>query len=108
MHSVQVSALHQLRQEGPVQLVDVRSPLEFERGHIPGATNVPLERLTRHALDAFDLGRPIHVVCKSGARSQMAIQRLRAEGLDQLVNVLGGTDGWLALGLPVEQGSGAR
>lgn len=102
MHSVHASALHRLRQEGHVQIVDVRSPAEFARGHVPGAVNIPLDRLSRAALDGFDLQRPIHLVCKSGARSMMALQRLHAEGLPHLVNVAGGTDAWVAEGLPVE------
>ncbi len=102
MHSVHASALHRLQQEGPVQIVDVRSPAEFARGHVPGAVNIPLPELSRAALGAFDLHRPIHLVCKSGARSMMALQRLHAEGVEHLVNVAGGTDGWMAEGLPVE------
>jgi rhodanese-related sulfurtransferase len=103
MHSIHASDLHRLQQHHTVQLVDVRSPAEFARGHVPGAVNIPLDRLSRAALGTFDVQRPIHLVCKSGARSLMGLQRLHAEGLQHLVNVAGGTDGWVAMGLPVEQ-----
>jgi len=102
MPSIPVSALHRLQQHGSVQLVDVRSPAEFARGHLPGAVNIPLERLSRTALDGFDLARPIHLVCRSGARSLIAAQKLQLDGLPHVVNVAGGTDGWLAEGLPIE------
>jgi len=102
MLSVHASALYRLLQEGIVQIVDVRSPAEFARGHVPRAVNIPLDQLSRAALGAFDLDQPIHLVCKSGARSLIALQRLHSEGLQHLVNVAGGTDGWMGQGLPVE------
>jgi rhodanese-related sulfurtransferase len=102
MLSVHASALHRLQQQGGVQLVDVRSPAEFARGHVPGAVNIPLDRLSRAALEGFDLARPIHLVCKSGARSLIALHKLHADGVQHLVNVAGGTDGWVGEGLPVE------
>lgn len=102
MLSVHANGLHRLQQDGHVQLVDVRSPAEFARGHVPGAVNIPLERLSRTALRDFDLTRPIHLVCKSGARSLIALRKLHMDGLPHVVNVAGGTDGWVAEGLPVE------
>ncbi len=48
------------------------------------------------------LPRPIHFVCKSGARSLIALHKLHMDGLQHVVNVAGGTDGWVAEGLPVE------
>ena len=99
---VRASGLHRLQQDGQVRLVDVRSPAEFARGHVPGAVNISLERLSRAALRDFDLTRPIHLVCKSGARSLIALQKLHMDGLPHVVNVAGGTDGWMAEGLPVE------
>jgi rhodanese-related sulfurtransferase len=108
MLTIHASALHRRQQEGPVQLVDVRSPAEFERGHVPGAINVPLDQLSRRSLVAIDLGQPVYLVCKSGGRSQMAVHRLHADGVEGLVNVVGGTDGWIALGLPLEHGPVTR
>jgi rhodanese-related sulfurtransferase len=47
-------------------VVDVREPLEFEEGHIPGAINVPLSRFDPEALPA---DKQIVLVCQAGARS---------------------------------------
>ena len=78
------------------------SPAEFARGRAAGAVNVPLERLSAAALQGFDLHAPVYVICKSGMRSLMGVQRLRHEGVATVVNVTGGTDAWMWAGLPVE------
>lgn len=102
MHSITPEALHAQRAQHPVQIVDVRSPAEFARGRAAGAVNVPLERLSAAALQGFDLHAPVYVICKSGMRSLMGVQRLRHEGVATVVNVAGGTDAWMWAGLPVE------
>lgn len=59
-------------------LLDVRSPEEFARGHVTGATNVPLDALSaavrEGGLDAYR-AKPVAVVCASGMRSSQATVR---------------------------------
>ena len=54
-----------------VTIVDVRQPIEYEAGHIPGAVLAPLPELT-DTMDRFDRTKPMLVYCASGGRSRMA------------------------------------
>ena len=72
--------------------------------HIDGATNLPLDRLEIQALaSATGASDTLYCICQTGTRSQMAADRLRAAGLTHVVHVDGGTNAWLAAGLPVVQ-----
>lgn len=64
-----------------VQLVDVRLPSEFERGHWPGAINVPLARL-RSLAQTLDPAREYWVYCDTGRRSASAVFLLTERGFD--------------------------
>ncbi len=74
-------------------LVDVRSPQEFAQGHIEGAQNMPLQRLSQDLEASAARGRPIVVYCRSGMRSRLAAQRLRQAGFAQ-VHDLGPASAW--------------
>lgn len=97
--------LAELRAAGTaVELIDVRTPVEFREVHAEGARNVPLDRLDPSALDA---AAPVYVICKSGGRGRQACEKLRAAGLAAVVNVEGGTQAWADAGLPVVRGKRA-
>lgn len=81
--------------------VDVREPGEFHAGHIPGAVNMPMGRLTSR-LGELDRTRPVHVVCATGNRSGAMTDVLSAAGFDA-INVAGGTQAWAASGRPIEK-----
>ena len=76
MREVQVSDL-----SANIQLVDVRLPSEFERGHWPGAINVPLARL-RSLAPKLDPDREYWVYCDTGRRSASAVFLLTERGFD--------------------------
>jgi rhodanese-related sulfurtransferase len=91
-----------------VNLIDVRSPREYEEVHAVGARCVPLDTLTKAANPAEvsgGAGQPVYVICRSGGRSQAACACLAGQGVDA-VNVEGGTLAWDRAGLPVERGGG--
>ena len=92
-----------------IQLVDVRTPAEFEGMRIAGAVNIPLDRLDPAGLLAR-MGRdaPVYCVCQTGTRSQLAAARLRSAGFARVVHVDGGTNAWAMAGLPVVRGSAVR
>ena len=79
-------------------VVDVRTPGEYAAGHLPGALNVPLDRLTSAlpALRRLPAGRLL-VVCASGARSENACRVLAEHGVTAMT-LTGGTQGWAADG----------
>ena len=70
-------------------LIDVRQPDEFERGRIPGARNVPSQKLRDFSLEVTDKDTPIYVYCLSGARSARAARALRGVGFTNVID-LGG------------------
>ena len=68
-------------------LVDVRSPLEFESGHLRGAINIPLDQFTHRYHEIADLGsKPVVFYCRSGNRIGQAVAFLRQKGIDQVYN----------------------
>ncbi len=64
-----------------VQLLDVRTAAEFERGHIPGAINIPLEEL-RGRLGEVPEGCPVWLICAVGQRAYYATRALHQKGHD--------------------------
>lgn len=84
-------------------LIDVRTPQEFASGHVPGAINLPLDALASRTteLEAYR-DQSLYLVCRSGARSGRAAAQLAALG-HQAVNVIGGTQAWIAAGHPTER-----
>ena len=101
--------LAELRKAGKeVDLIDVRTPVEFREIHVEFARNVPLDRLDPQAVKAEHNapGEPLYVICRSGNRARQACEKLAAAGL-AVVNVEGGTLAWNADGLPVVRGQKA-
>jgi rhodanese-related sulfurtransferase len=91
-----VRDLHARRAEFTV--VDVRTPREFDAGHIPGALLHPLDGL-RASLSSLDRAAPLAVHCKSGYRSTIACSVLEAAGFTQIRTLAGGYDAWTTAGL---------
>ncbi len=89
----------QLHQFDGVQIIDVRRPAEWQEGHVPGARHKPLDNLTA-LLSDLDPRQPVAVYCKGGYRSAIASSLLQRAGYTQVMNVVGGFDGWLACNLP--------
>ncbi len=81
-------------------LIDVRTPEEFDSGHIRNAINISVEILPDR-LNEVPSDLPIVVYCRSGNRSATAAQILVSAGY-QSVYDLGGIQTWVAQGLPVE------
>jgi len=88
------------------QIVDIRSPGEFERGHIPGAVNVPLTELPAR-IDGIEWGDYIVCACPIGQSSVQAANLIRSyEGVDDdavVASMAGGYREWTG---DLETGSG--
>jgi len=74
-------------------ILDVRNPEEYQICRLSGSTLIPLPELPRR-FDELDRAREIIVHCKSGMRSQKAIQFLRQQGFNRLKNLKGGILAW--------------
>ena len=96
-------SVHEVRQrQSELQVVDVRSPSEWEAGHIPGAKHIFLPELAqrRHEIDNR---RPVAVHCASGYRASLAASVLQKEGVSNVANVPGSWQAWQNAGYPVEK-----
>lgn len=89
-----------------IELIDVRTPAEFQEVHIDFARNVPLSDLEPGKLNSNGLGKdhPLYVVCRSGSRGKQACEKLHSSGFTKVVNVEGGTQAWDQAGYPVTRG----
>ena len=83
--------------------LDIREPVEYVRGHLPGAVNLPQAELASH-LDELPREREVMLVCAHGTRSFLAAQFLGQMGFPRVVSVRGGTEAWRAAGYPLVYG----
>ena len=65
--------------DGSATLLDVRTAWEYQRGHLDGFRNIPLDDLREH-LDELDRGKPVYVNCQTGLRSYLACRLLTQYG----------------------------
>jgi rhodanese-related sulfurtransferase len=70
-------------------VLDVRNRNEFDRSHVRGARNEPVDEL-RHDWENLPKDRKIFVYCRSGFRAHLAVRILKAHGFPDVVNVTGG------------------
>jgi rhodanese-related sulfurtransferase len=104
---IQPHEFAEICREKTVDLIDVRTPLEFDEIHLEHARNVPLDRLD---VDELLKGRkgashePVYVICRSGSRGRQACEKLIKAGLTNVVNVEGGTMACVEAGLRIVRG----
>lgn len=83
-----------------VQIIDVRTPEEFAEGHIAGAVNIPVESSDfRDRVSALDPAGTYAVYCRSGNRSQGAVETMAGAGITGIYELESGTVGWTGEGL---------
>ena len=68
-----------LPRDGSTALLDVRTAWEYQRGHLDGFRNIPLDDLREH-LDELDRDKPVYVNCQTGLRSYLACRLLTQYG----------------------------
>lgn len=97
-------------QPGSVDLIDVRTPLEFREVRSSHARNIPLDKLAPNTVIKERSGaenEPLYIICKGGTRGEKACQKFIDAGFTNVININGGTDAWVAAGLPVIRGKKA-
>ena len=93
-----------------LDLIDVRTPLEYREVHVEHAQNVPLHHLNPAAVmqaRGGSAGEPLYVICRSGARGQQACEQFLEAGFSNVVNVEGGTMACVEAGIPIVRGKKA-
>ncbi len=88
--------------DGPLALLDVRSPVEWAAGHLPGSSNIPIADLGER-LAEVPRDRLVVVHCQSGSRAAIAASLLRARGVADVRVFSGGFAEWSAAGYPVDR-----
>ena len=84
------------------QIIDVRTPAEFQKSYIQGAINLPITQFSKKAIEhlSLDQHKPIVTICLSAHRSIPATRRLRQLGYDAQ-QLQGGMKAWWASDYPV-------
>ena len=93
-----------------IDLLDVRTPVEYRELHIANARNVPMDRLDPVAVMQARTGsseEPLYLICRSGSRGRQACEKFLAAGFTNIINVDGGTLACVEAGLPVVRGKKA-
>ena len=85
-----------------VTVIDVREPHEYTEAHVAGARLIPLGEVAERAAEVPE-GETVYVICAMGGRSMRAAEHLAGLGRD-VVNVAGGTMGWIESGRPTVAG----
>jgi len=102
--NIGVDEFDKLRTNKTSVILDVRTPSEFARGHIPGAVNLDwsAKNFTENVA-ALDKNHPYLVLCASGVRSAKAYQKMEKLNFTNLYNLQGGFTAWQQAGKPVEK-----
>jgi rhodanese-related sulfurtransferase/glyoxylase-like metal-dependent hydrolase (beta-lactamase superfamily II) len=91
-----------LASASPPLVVDIRAPREFQKSHIDGGVNIPLNHLIER-IKEIPVDQPVLVHCAGGYRSSIAAGLLQQHGRVKLTELTGGITAWEAAGLPVIQ-----
>jgi rhodanese-related sulfurtransferase len=106
--TISAAALNGLLAQGTTpEIIDVRTPVEFQEVHMNLAQNIPLDRLDPEAVMASRKGsanEPLYIVCRSGARGGQACQKFHAAGYSNVINIEGGTMACVREGIAVTRG----
>ena len=89
-----------LKGGGKLQIVDVRAPDEWRRGHLPGAIHIPLASLPER-LGELDALAPVILQCMGGGRAAIATSFLQAHGIPNATNMVDGYESWVKNGFEV-------
>lgn len=109
IQTVPVDSFEQKLSKTPSRLLlDVRTPGEFEGGHIKGAVNMNVQGGDFEAsASKLDTNLPVFVYCLAGGRSAHAAEILQGMGFKTIYNLDGGMGAWNGAGKPVERGAAA-
>lgn len=85
-----------------MQIVSIRSEKDYNKGHIPGAINIPFEEVNKH-FDEFAADKPVYIYCYSGQTAGQTVGVLNVLGIDARSINRGFDFGWEPAGMQVEK-----
>ncbi len=92
--------LKQIEKKENVQLIDVRTPEEFSKGHLINSLNINWNgsEFESQILN-MDKSKPVYVYCLSGGRSAQAVNKMQSLGFKEIYELEGGIMKWRAANL---------
>lgn len=88
-----ISIQELLKQKNP-NIIDIRSIENYNNNHIPGAINIPFEKLIANPTQYLEINKLYYLYCKMGKTSTKACQILNRMGYNT-TNIYGGYEEWL-------------
>ncbi|HSG18980.1 MAG TPA: rhodanese-like domain-containing protein [Anaerolineae bacterium] len=99
---VDVHTVAEVKDRDDVYVLDVREQWEYDEGHIPGVTLLPIGEVPAR-LDEIPTDKEVIVTCRSGNRSSQVTDYLRQNGFDNVHNMQGGILAWEQAGYEVSR-----
>ena len=97
---VTAAQAYQKYQQG-VFFLDVRTQIEWDRGHLAKSAFIPLDQLPGR-LSEVPKDQDVVVICQSGLRSKNAVTLLKNAGYTRVVSMIGGLQAWRSAGYPLD------
>lgn len=94
--NVSVANAQKLWEKQEAIIIDVRTTEEYDQGHIPEVTLIPLDQLSAR-IAVVPKDKKVLVICRSGIRSLQAVQLLRDKGYTNVYNITEGMNSWRGL-----------
>lgn len=90
-----------IEKEKKLQLVDVRTPGEYNEGHLKNSVNIDIYDFENFEIEVNKLSKdqPVLIYCKSGSRSKEATAQLISLGFEEVYDLQGGIMKWVSSGL---------
>lgn len=99
--NIDVQTVAAIKDRDDVIVIDVREQWEYDEGHIPNVTHIPMDEISSR-LSEIPTDKEVVVTCRSGNRSGQVADFLRQQGYTNIHNMTGEILDWQAAGLPVE------
>ena len=94
-----------IKKNDHLELIDIRTPAEIERGVIPNAKTLPMH-LVPSKIDYFSLSKnQIVIYCRTGSRSAQVCRFLNKQGINNVINLRGGIVQWASGGMELHPSS---
>lgn len=101
---VQAAEAARLVDENKVTVLDIRTPGEYQGGHIKGAVNIDFNAAEFEAkLRELDRAKPYLVHCQGGGRSSRSLKTFAKLGFEKIYHLDGGVSAWEDAGKPLEK-----
>jgi phage shock protein E len=101
---ISVEEFEKMRQEKQAVVLDVRTPREFDAGHVPGAVNIPIASPDfKQRLSKLDKSKTYLVHCYRGSRSAAATREMSKMDFTSIYDFSGGMDAYQKAKKPVEK-----